>query len=372
MATVVLLLLASIIFNPFLRKTNRKQDTANNNDASSLPPLTVIVLANNNAEALDAHLPIILTQDYPAGYEVVVVGEKGDIPTETVLKSYRKSTNLYSTYIPKRSLFMSKPKLAVALGVKAAHNEWIILIGAECKPSSDMWLRSIASKMDCDATIVLGYSNYSNEANQYYRFNRLRNACYLLRKATHDTAYCACGKNIAFRRSEFIGTDGYRGNLQYVNGEYHFIINKLASKLKTRIATDANAVVIEDSPTSKIWHNSNIAYESIRRHLTHRKALSMLYYTDLVMMYTNYTVIVAAVILSALSSRWLLLAVGCTALIATVVIRSVIAAKAYARFGEDLSAWRTVIYEISIIWHRMSSRLRYALSDKYNFTTHKL
>lgn len=267
---------------------------------------------------------------------------------------------------------MSKSKLAVALGVKAAHNEWIVLIGAECKPSSDMWLRALASRMDSDATIVLGYSNYSDEANQYYRFNRLRNACYLLRKATHDTAYCACGKNIAFRRSEFIGTDGYRGNLQYVNGEYHFIINKLASKLKTRIATDANAVVIEDSPTSKIWHNSNIAYESIRKHLTHRKALSMLYYTDLVMMYANYTVIIAAVILSASSSRWLLLAVGCAALVATVVIRSVIAAKAYARFGEDLSAWRTVIYEISIIWHRMSSRLHYALSDKYNFTTHKL
>ena len=367
-------MVVSVVANPFFRKTDKADDfdTPNSVNDSDMPRITVLVLANNNAQALDANLSIILTQDYAPGYEVIVVGEKGDLPTEAVVEQYAHGGHLYATYIPHRSLFMSKSKLAVALGVKAAHNEWIVMVNAECRPQSDVWLKTLASRMDSEANLVMGYSNYDSEARGYYRFARLRTMCYLLRRAVGSIAYRTNGTNIAFRRSEFIAQEGYRGNLQLVNGEYDFIINKYAQPGQTRVVTDEDAWIREDCPTSKQWHDRDICYAHIRKFLSRSTAPRTLFNFDMTMMYANYAALVASIVLSAVSQRWILLAVAALYLVLTIVLRSLIARKVYVRFGEDIPAWRTVFYELSIVWRQLSTNIRYSRADQYDFTTHKL
>ena len=371
---ITVLLVVSVVANPFFRKTDKADDfdTPNSVNDSDMPRITVLVLANNNAQALDANLSIILTQDYAPGYEVIVVGEKGDLPTEAVVEQYAHRGHLYATYIPHRSLFMSKSKLAVALGVKAAHNEWIVMVNAECRPQSDVWLKTLASRMDSDANLVMGYSNYDSEARGYYRFARLRTMCYMLRRAVSSVAYRTNGTNIAFRRSEFIAQEGYRGNLQLVNGEYDFIINKYAQPGQTRVVTAEDAWIREDSPTSKQWHDRDICYAHIRKFLSRSTAPRTLFNFDMTMMYANYAALVASIVLSAVSQRWILLAVAALHLVLTIVLRSLIAHKVYVKFGEEIPAWRTVFYELSIVWRQLSTKIRYSRADQYDFTTHKL
>ena len=367
-------MVVSVVANPFFRKTDKADDfdTPNSVNDSDMPRITVLVLANNNAQALDANLSIILTQDYAPGYEVIVVGEKGDLPTEAVVEQYAHRGHLYATYIPHRSLFMSKSKLAVALGVKAAHNEWIVMVNAECRPQSDVWLKTLTSRMDSDANLVMGYSNYDSEARGYYRFARLRTMCYMLRRAVGSVAYRTNGTNIAFRRSEFIAQEGYRGNLQLVNGEYDFIINKYAQPGQTRVVTAEDAWIREDSPTSKQWHDRDICYAHIRKFLSRSTAPRTLFNFDMTMMYANYAALVASIVLSAVSQRWILLAVAALYLVLTIVLRSLIARKVYVKFGEEIPAWRTVFYELSIVWRQLSTKIRYSRADQYDFTTHKL
>ena len=371
---ITVLLVVSVVANPFFRKTDKADDfdTPNSVNDSDMPRITVLVLANNNAQALDANLSIILTQDYAPGYEVIVIGEKGDLPTEAVVEQYAHRGHLYATYIPHRSLFMSKSKLAVALGVKAAHNEWIVMVNAECRPQSDVWLKTLASRMDSDANLVMGYSNYDSEARGYYRFARLRTMCYMLRRAVGSVAYRTNGTNIAFRRSEFIAQEGYRGNLQLVNGEYDFIINKYAQPGQTRVVTAKDAWIREDSPTSKQWHDRDICYAHIRKFLSRSTAPRTLFNFDMTMMYANYAALVASIVLSAVSQRWILLAVAALYLVLTIVLRSLIARKVYVKFGEEIPAWRTVFYELSIVWRQLSTKIRYSRADQYDFTTHKL
>ena len=371
---ITVLLVVSVVANPFFRKTDKADDfdTPNSVNDSDMPRITVLVLANNNAQALDTNLSIILTQDYAPGYEVIVVGEKGDLPTEAVVEQYAHRGHLYATYIPHRSLFMSKSKLAVALGVKAAHNEWIVMVNAECRPQSDVWLKTLASRMDSDANLVMGYSNYDSEARGYYRFARLRTMCYMLRRAVSSVAYRTNGTNIAFRRSEFIAQEGYRGNLQLVNGEYDFIINKYAQPGQTRVVTAEDAWIREDSPTSKQWHDRDICYAHIRKFLSRSTAPRTLFNFDMTMMYANYAALVASIVLSAVSQRWILLAVAALYLVLTIVLRSLIAHKVYVKFGEEIPAWRTVFYELSIVWRQLSTKIRYSRADQYDFTTHKL
>ena len=369
-AVLLVVTIVSLSANPFFRKL-KPQDAVEVAEEDT-PKLTVLVMAGNNAEALDAHLPIILTQDYKPGFEVVVVGEQGDQPTETVLKQYGCATNLYATYIPQRSLFMSKAKLAVALGVKAAHNEWIVLVDATCRPESDQWLTALARHMDSEANLVIGYSNYNEQTKPCRRFDRLRTACYLLRKAGRGTAYRSNGANIAFRRSEFIENDGYRGNLQLVNGEYDFIVNKYARSHSARIAIEPDAVVRNDEPSSKTWHNNNVFFLHTRKYMQRSSSYKALCAFDNVMMYASYVLSIAAIVFASFTCRWLLLGVAIAALVATLVVRSLMARRRYRQLGEELSTCATVFHELAIVCHRFADRIRYALSDKYDFTTHKL
>lgn len=370
---IVLLTATSLFANPFVRKIqNEGEADPRLVDEQHLPNVTVLVLANNNAQALDAHLPLLLTQDYPAAYEVVVVGEQGDLNVETVVKQFSQNKHLYATYIPPRSLFMSKKKLAVALGVKAAHYDWVLLLDSNCHPVSDTWLKSMASHMDIDANLVIGYSNYDEETKSYYRFDRLRNDCYLLRCAQRSIAYRANGVNIAFRKSEFIKDDGYRGNLHLVNGEYDFIVNKYARTDSARIAIDEDAWIREEKPTPKVWHDRNICYASVRKYLERSFGIRALYNVDMTMMHLNYIVLVLAIVAASILQNWIVLAVASLALILTLVLRSMAAVKVYSQFGEHIACWKTVFFELYIVWHSLATNIRYAKSDKRDFSTHKL
>lgn len=370
---IVLLTATSLFANPFVRKIqNDGEADPRLVDEQHLPNVTVLVLANNNAQALDAHLPLLLTQDYPAAYEVVVVGEQGDLNVETVVKQFSQNKHLYATYIPPRSLFMSKKKLAVALGVKAAHYDWVLLLDSNCHPVSDIWLKSMASHMDIDANLVIGYSNYDEKTKSYYRFDRLRNDCYLLRCAQRSIAYRANGVNIAFRKSEFIKDDGYRGNLHLVNGEYDFIVNKYARTDSARIAIDEDAWIREEKPTPKAWYDRNICYANVRKYLERSFGIRALYNVDMTMMHLNYIVLVLAIVAASILQNWIVLAVASLALILTLVLRSMAAVKVYRQFGEHIACWKTVFFELYIVWHSLATNIRYAKSDKRDFSTHKL
>ena len=380
-AVVIIIAVVSAIMNPFFRKVDfgvtssaNQEDQNGCNDATgtTLPKISVLVLAHNNYNALDAHLPIILTQDYTPGFEVIVVGEQGDLQTEGVVAQFAQCKNLYATYIPAKSLFMSKSKLAVALGVKAAHNEWIVLVDAESKPISDVWLLTLAKHMNNNTNLVIGYSNYEPAAPSFIRFHRLLNDCYLLRKALRSTAYRSNGTNIAFRRSEFIENDGYRGNLQYVNGEYDFIINKYARPYSTQTAIEQDAIIHENLPTKKAWNDRNVFYHHIRKRLERSASMRLLYYTDVTLLYANYMVAVVFGVYGGMTQRWLLLGVALLCFILTIIMRCMIAGKVFKRFNEDIPVWKVPFFELAMLWSSVFTHIRYAKSDKRDFTTHKL
>ena len=86
------------------------------------PPVSIILTPNDDALALSKNLNKYLSQDYP-NYEIIVVVPKGDAETEDILKTYAGNSQLYTTFIPSTSKYMSRKKLAITLGAKAAKYE---------------------------------------------------------------------------------------------------------------------------------------------------------------------------------------------------------------------------------------------------------
>ena len=326
---------------------------------------------------LERHLPQFLSQDYAPGFEVVVVAEKGDSDTEDVLNRYAGNPLLYSTYIPDSSRYMSRKKLAITLGVKAAHNEWIVMTDAFCSPSGNHWLQAIASHIGpADAStspnLIIGYCNYDDEARPYYRFERLQQACYTMREARRGKAYRAMGCNVAFRKSEFIAGDGFRGNLEHTRGEYDFLVNKFSQRRSTAVANEPDAWIIDDAPTRHEWRSRHIYYMHTRKYLARSFRHRLLPFIDELALHLCFLAIIGIGVFAGLTSRWILLGAAVVALVIAVCMRTSFARKTVRAYGEDIASWRLYPYELSGIWHKLYQHLRYWRADKAGFTSHKV
>lgn len=342
-----------------------------------LPLTLLITVQQKQAQMLERHLPQFLSQDYAPGFEVVVVAEKGDSDTEDVLNRYAGNPLLYSTYIPDSSRYMSRKKLAITLGVKAAHNEWIVMTDAFCSPSGNHWLQAIASHIGpADAStspnLIIGYSNYDDEARPYYRFERLQQACYTMREARRGKAYRAMGCNVAFRKSEFIAGDGFRGNLEHTRGEYDFLVNKFSQRRSTAVANEPDAWIIDDAPTHHEWRSRHIYYMHTRKYLARSFRHRLLPFIDELALHLCFLAIIGIGVFAGLTSRWILLGAAVVALVIAVCMRTSYARKTVRAYGEDIASWRLYPYELSGIWHKLYQHIRYWRADKAGFTSHKV
>jgi len=126
---------------------------------TELPPISIIIPTHDNFSELQRNLPIFLRQQYAGSYQVIVVADKGDHETENLMKRLMSEyNNLYATYLPDSSRYMSRIKLAITLGVKAAKTDWISITDPTCRPADEFWLASWGQNMTDDTDFVMGFT----------------------------------------------------------------------------------------------------------------------------------------------------------------------------------------------------------------------
>ena len=401
---MVTLSLLSSLLNPFARKPcfndeatlpeepaesgedNTETVLSDQTDSTNLPPISIILTAHDQASALQKNLPAIMEQDYAAGFEVIVVTAKSEDNTEDVLKQLNAEyPHLYITFIPDSSRYMSRKKLAITLGVKAAKNEWLALITPESHPATNQWLKRMAQQCIDSNNLVIGYSNFDKDLSKTYRrFERLQQQYYLLRESQKSTAYRTPGPNLFFRKSQFMHERGFEGNLKYIRGEYDFIVNKYAKRGKTGIETSKSSWLVVDAPTPKQWRNEHLFYMETRKHLLRKFRHRLWPYIDTFFLHLSF-ILPVAVIMCVLvfigffewqENEQLLLSI--LALVAFVslsleyLLRMYFANKAIKRFETDIPTWLAPIYQLSMLYRHLINKIRYKLADKYDFICHKL
>ena len=380
-AVVIVTAIVTPMMNIFFRKVRTGEGGASFEEDEKLPPLSVLLTVHDNARELERHLPSILTQDYPSGYEVIAVVSKGEDDTDDVLKQFANShSNLYVTFIPDTSRYMSRKKLAVTLGVKAAKNDWVLMTDATCQPSSDQWLKHMARQAAAGTDLIIGYSNYDDEATDYQRFERLINQRYILRKAQRGIAYRCEPGNLMFRKTLFLDGRGFEGNLKYIRGEYDFIVNKFAERGNVATVTDPNAWMIEDAPTNKQNRNRHLYYMETRRHLARSFGYRLPVWMDQCALHLTILIIMAGFVYGGFllatqpseGKGWLFIGCATVALVITLLLRSILAQRGCKLFGEHIPAWKIPPFEIVTIWKELQNKIRYLLADKYNFICHKV
>lgn len=368
-ATLFVLALLTPLLNPFFRRARIEKAAA---EETAQEPITVLLTSFEQAEALERHLPLFLEQDYATDYQLVVVIEKTDVESENVLKRFSDNPRLYYTFIPTTSRYMNRRKLAITLGVKAAKHEWVLLADAHCRPSGLQWLKTMASRCREGASVVVGYTAYDRHAKGFYRFRRVQTAQYLFRQLQKGTPWRTNSSSVAFRRSEFLEQDGYRGNLKYLRGEFDFLVNKYAAKKHTIAVLEHDGWTIEDKPSRKKWRNEQLFYQATRKQLRRSFGFRFKFFVDQVALHGNLLLQIAAASMAVWTSSWLVAAAAGLSFLLTIVLRTLIARKTLRYFDLSLPLWKVYGYEIAVMWSNLLHKWRYLMADKDDFICHKI
>ena len=338
----------------------------------NLPPITIILTPHDNAQELAKNLPLYLNQDYPTDFQVIVVAPQNDHETGDVLKRFAANPHLYSTFIPESSRYMSKKKLAITLGVKAAKYDWVIMADINCYPTNDNWLQAIARNCKENKELVVGYTRYEEETPAYRQFERQYIARYIMREYQRNKAYACPFNALAFRKATFLREEGFRGNLKYIRGEYDFMVNKYAKGSNLAFENSPEGTLIEETPTEKVWLSTHLFYMENRQHLQRTPQHRLLPYIDQTALHGNYLLQCVALAGSLLLGMWTIAVAAGLSLILTIILRLVMAKKALRRFDIDIPAWKIIPYELAIAWKHLGYKFKYHRADKYDFISHKL
>jgi cellulose synthase/poly-beta-1,6-N-acetylglucosamine synthase-like glycosyltransferase len=201
-------------------------------------PVSVIICARNESDNLEKYLPVVLTQKYPA-YEVIVVDDASSDDTDMLLMRFMlKYKNLRTTAIQADKKFSHGKKLAVTIGIKAAKNDIMAFIDADCVPAGDQWLQAMVSGLQEKKQLVLGYGGYMSRKgllNKYVRYDTLIIAMQYLSHALSGFPYMGVGRNMVYRKSFFYTTAGFSRHLHLLSGDDDLFVNENANGQNTAV-----------------------------------------------------------------------------------------------------------------------------------------
>lgn len=214
-------------------------------------PVSVIVYSQDEAEALEVLLRSIMAQDYPAEMEIIVVneGDSSDI-RDTVAMLQQAFPALYLTHTPDGAHSLSRKKLAITLGVKAARHDTVVLtaIGAEIR--STLWLRDMMRHFSADGSVelVIGYAAQMPDGDDgpgagCRAFDSAVRAVRWLGAAIGGHPFRATEFNVAYTRRAFFRNKGFSRSLNLHSGDDDIFISEIARRGNTAVELGENSIV---------------------------------------------------------------------------------------------------------------------------------
>ena len=206
--------------------------------------VSVIICAKNEYFNLKKNLPLILEQDYP-GYEVVVVNDCSEDDSQYLLKIFsEKYSHLKVITIKQNVNFFRGKKFALAVGIKSAKNDILLLTDADCSPKSNRWIAEMQNNFTGETEIVLGYSGYEYEKgilNKMIRFETIMTALQYFSWSLTGKTYMGVGRNLAYNKKLFFDVKGFTSHYHISSGDDDLFINKVATNRNTSIEISKQA-----------------------------------------------------------------------------------------------------------------------------------
>ena len=284
-ALVALIYICSIYLHrlSLIWRRKRQCDAAEAPDPTKLPTVSIIIYAQSESEALGRNLPLMLEQDYPAGFEIIVVNEGSSAETDMVVSALRiVHPNIYLTYTPDGARNLSRKKLALTIGIKAAKGDVVLISDAMTHVDSPLWLQKMAKGfLNPETKVVIGYGAPAIPASRFAgrlisAFDIVADSAPWLAAAIAHHPYRGCGYNLAYRRQLFFENKGFSRSLNLRRGDDDIFVHEIADGDNTTVQIAADAQVKQElMPFKRALKDDRISHAFTGRRLPHGSRILM-------------------------------------------------------------------------------------------------
>jgi glycosyltransferase involved in cell wall biosynthesis len=323
---------AAYFFWPFARRAPEPPASAPGPDTE---PVSIVVCARNELENLRRLLPLLLQQDYPAGFEIVLVDDRSQDDTylyaQQLVQYYADRVRLVT--ISSTPEGFAPKKYALTLGIKATRYQRLLFTDADCIPLTNQWLRlmqrGFANYGRPPADLVVGYSAYAEAPgllNKLIRYETLVTAAQYLSFAWRGWPYMGVGRNLAYTRGCFTATKGFASHIRQLSGDDDLLVQDAVRQgQRVAVVADPSAHTLsEPAATWAVWWHQK------RRHLSAGRAYRLADRLRVGIFVTaNGLFYGSTVVLLFSPNNWVPLAVVCT-------LRTLFVTGVYARLGRRL------------------------------------
>lgn len=262
-AIIILLSIQLWYYTVTYGRISRFRNSRRKKKLTSEPPVSVIIpMFAEDYTYIDECLPLILNQQYATTYEVVIVyvGSNSDF-YEELTRQRLFHPNLTVTKIEFNPRFPISVKMALNVGIKAAHNEHLLFTTTDSVPASEQWL-AMMGKAFMRGDIVLGYTALEHSkglTNYLMRASRLQCSMYWLAAAVKGHTYRGSRNNFGFTKSIYFDAKGFN-HLNMNIGEEDLFLQKVARNNNASVVLIPKGTMIEQPWGGMKWWISQLRH----------------------------------------------------------------------------------------------------------------
>lgn len=323
--------------------------------------VSVIVCAKNEYENLVKLIPSLLSQNYPQ-FEVILVDDKSTDDTyEYAIELEQTEKQFKLKRIDATPDHIHNKKYALTIGVKAARYDHILLTDADCLPNSEHWIEEMAAGFNTDAIqIVLGFSQYFRTPgflNGFIRYETLFTALQYIGIGLLGNPYMGVGRNMAYRKSFFLGKNGFGKFQGVVGGDDDLFVNQHANRKNTRFVLSPEAMV-NSVPKRSLseFINQKTRHLSVGRHYRFTDKLLLTFLTGAKIIF--WLSLFAAI----LAGYQTILIAGGFFLVMVSLLTSFLALK--KKTGDNTRVWIVPFLDIIYLFYYLSTGLKVLFTKK--------
>lgn len=229
-------------------------------DKAVYHPISVVLVAHNEADWLRENLVYLLEQDYPSDFEIVVVDYTSTDDTQFVLQLCAENyPNLKVVSLPSDVNMFRGKKFPLSMGIKSAKHDILLLTEPDCVPANFNWLRAYAKcYANVNTQIVLGYCGIKQEKGLLNLLQSYENLAYSSRyfsRALFGAPETGNGKNLSYRRNFFYNKKSFTTMYTEEYGEDDLFVSQNGTARNTKVCLDNDGwVLTESKKTFGDWH----------------------------------------------------------------------------------------------------------------------
>ena len=257
----------SLYYGLFYMRVGRSKGTGTKKNAApaspALPPVSVVMTVQNDADNLKANLLYLLEQDYP-DFEVVVVDYLSTDDTVFTLKILSENYKHLKvvTFRENASGYQGR-KYPLSIGIKSAANDILLFTEPDCMPADTTnfgWIREmVKGYVHKNIDIVLGYCAIQSKAslfNWLQQYDNLDYSSEYLAAALLRHPFSGNGRNLSYRRSLFLKNGGFIYHYHIPDGADDMFVNQNSRRRNTSVVlTPESFTSVPPCATLAQWHD---------------------------------------------------------------------------------------------------------------------